>query len=63
MTNLRCDCNEEARPKVEDSEWYRGKWIPRYYYVECPDCGTVGNSSDTPSGAIKNWENGERYME
>jgi hypothetical protein len=58
---LRCDCDTEARPKVEDSNWYKGKWMKTYYYVECPVCGLVGNVSDTYSGAVKNWENGERF--
>ena len=63
MSDLRCDCDPDARPVLITSLACCGKFKEDHYYIQCPECNMVGNSGDTKAEAIKRWQKGERFSE
>ena len=63
MSDLRCDCDPDARPEVQESDRAWGKIVTPFHYVACPECGLEGNSGDTKAEAIERWQKGERFSE
>jgi hypothetical protein len=48
--DLRCDCDEDARPVVKATE----RW-PVEYFVLCDRCGYSSSTAMTREGAEKFW--------
>lgn len=58
MSDLRCDCNEEARPILRDAD--KLPW-PHPVIVWCDTCGAVSEPRETEAGAMWAWEHCERF--